>query len=104
MVAVGGVVVVVAVVGVVREVWRVEDVEGSGTSRDVQDASTDVTGEVRVVVAGAMVMSDREEKGVKAGGVGLDSGGVAWAGFDSSHRPFLQQGDSRKSDRQKDTQ
>lgn len=100
---------VVGVVGVVvvlmlMEMCGVEDVEGGGASGDVQDVSIDVTGEVTVMVVGGVVMSDREERGVEAEGVGLDSGGVAWAGFDSSHWPFLQQGDSRKSNRQKDTQ
>lgn len=41
-----------------------------------------------------------EDKEVETEGVELDSGGVAWAGFDSSHWPFLQQEDSRKSNRQ----
>lgn len=50
-----------------------------------------------------MIWSDEEEKGVEAEGVELDSEGVAWAEFDSSHRPFLQQGDSRKSNRQEET-
>lgn len=49
-----------------------------------------------------MIFSDEEEKGVEADGVDLDSGGVAWTGFDSSHRPFLQQGDSRKSNKQEE--
>lgn len=41
---------------------------------------------------------------VMSDGGGLGSEGVAWAGFDSSHRPFLQQEDSRKSNRQEETQ
>lgn len=86
----------------------VEDVERGGTSVDVKDVSVDGTeGEVTVVVVVVVVeeviLSDEDEKGVEAEGVELDSGGVAWAGFDSSHRPFLQQGDSRKSNRQEET-
>lgn len=97
------------VVGVVLEevtdegVGGVEDVERDGTSVDVKDVSVDGTeGEV-TVVADEVILSDEEENGVEAEGVELDSEGVAWAGFDSSHRPFLQQGDSRKSNRQEET-
>ena len=80
-------------------VGGVEDVEKGGTSVDVKDVSVDGTeGEVTVVVVEEVIFSDEEEKGVE-----LDSGGVAWAGFESSHRPFLQQGDSRKSNRQEET-
>lgn len=42
---------------------------------------------MRVVVE-EVIMSDVEDKGVETEGVELDSGGVAWAGFDSSHWPF----------------
>lgn len=82
----------------------VEDVERGGTSVDVKDVSVNGTeGEVTVVVVEEVIFSDEEEKGVEAEGVELDSEGVAWAGFDSSHRPFLQQGDSRKSNKQEET-
>ena len=82
----------------------VEDADRGGTSVDVKDVSVYGTeGEVTVVVVEEVIFSDEEEKGVEAEGVELDSGGVAWAGFDSSHRPFLQQGDSRKSNRQEET-
>lgn len=55
--------------------------------------SVDVAeGEVMVVVD--KIMSDGEGRGVV-----LDSG--TWVEFDSSHRPFLQWGDSRKSNRRK---
>lgn len=68
--------------------WDVEDVERDGTSVDVKDVSVDgIEGEVTVVVE-EVIWSDEEEKGVDAEGVELDSEGVAWAGFDSSHRPF----------------
>lgn len=81
----------------------VEDVE-SGTSVDAKDVSVDGTeGEVTVTVAEEMILSDEEENRVEAEGVELDSEGVTWAGFDSSHRPFLQQEDSRKSNRQEET-
>ena len=76
-----------------------DDVERGGKPGDVQVDATE--GEVTAVVEEGVIMSDEVEKGVEAEGVGLDSEGVAWAGFDSSHRPFLQQGDSRKSIRQK---
>ncbi len=70
----------------------------------VKDVSVDGTeGEVIVVLVEKVILSDEEEKGVEAEGVDLDSERVAWAGFDSSHRPFLQQGDSRKSNRQEET-
>lgn len=50
------------------------------------------------------VSSDKDGmRGMSVGG-GRGSGGGAWAGFDSSHRPFLQQEDSRKSNRQEETQ
>lgn len=76
-------------VGVTEEEVRGgEDVERGGTSLDAKDVSVDATGEVRVVVVEEVIMSDEEEKGVEAEGVALDAGGVAWAGFDSSHRPF----------------
>lgn len=95
-------VVVVDVVVVVKEerAGGVEDVE-RGTSVDAKDISVDGTeGEVTVMVAEEMILSDEEENRVEAEGVELDSEGVTWAGFDSSHRPFLQQEDSRKSNRQ----
>lgn len=80
------------VVVVVTEegVGEVEDVERGETSVDVKDVSADGTeGEVTVVVVvEEVILSDEEEKGVEAGGVELDSEGVAWAGIDSSHRPF----------------
>lgn len=78
----------------------VEDVDRGGTSLDGKDVSVCGTvGEVTVVVTEEVIFSDEEEKGVELG-----SGGVsAWAGFDSSHWPFLQQGDSRKSNRQEET-
>lgn len=41
-----------------------------------------------MVVVKEVILSDEEEKGVEAEGVELDSEGVAWAGYDSSHRPF----------------
>lgn len=50
-----------------------------------------------------VVVEEVEDKGVETEGVELDSGGVAWAGFDSSHWPFLQQENSRKSNRQEET-
>lgn len=79
------------------------DVE-RGTSVDAKDLSVDGTeGEVTVMVAEETILSDEEENGVEAEGVELDSEGVTWAGFDSSHRPFLQQEDSRKSNRQEET-
>ncbi|TNN40672.1 UPF0606 protein [Liparis tanakae] len=96
-----GAVGVVVVVGTERGAGGAEDVGRGGTSVDVRDASVDGTeGEVTVVEEG-VTLSDKEEKGVE--GVELDSEGVAWAGIDSSHRPFLQQGDSRKSNRQEET-
>lgn len=80
----------------------VEDVERGSTSVDAKDVSVDGTeGEVTVVVVEEVMLSDEEEKRIE--GVELVSGGVAWAGFDSSHRPFLQQGDSRKSNTQEET-
>lgn len=93
------------VVVIEEEVGGVEDVERGGVSLDVKDVSVYGTeGEVTVVVvAEEVIFSNEEEKGVEAEGVELDSGGVAWAGFESSHRPFLQQGDSRKSNRQEET-
>lgn len=70
-----------------------EDGGMEGTSAGVKDVSVDGTeGEVTVVVVVVVVeevmLSDEEEKGVEAEGVELDSEGVAWAGYDSSHRPF----------------
>lgn len=56
-----------------------------------------------MVVEEKVIFSDKEEKGVEADGVELDSRGVAWTGFDSSRWPFLQQEDSRKSNRQEET-
>lgn len=47
-------------------------------------------------------MSHEEGKEVVIERVEPDSEGVAWTGFDSSHQLFLQQGDSRKSNRQKE--
>ena len=72
-------------------------------------------GEVTVVVEGDVLMlqgrkkeEEEEEEGGGRGVVGSvgvepDSGGVARAGFDSSHQPFLQQRDGRKSNRQEET-
>lgn len=57
-----------------------------------------------VVVVKEVILSDEEEKGVEAGGVELDSEGVAWAGYDSSHRPFLQQGEQKEQHTRRDTQ
>lgn len=66
-----------------------EDVERGGTSVHVKDVSVDGTeGEVVMVVVEEVILSDEEEKGVEVEGVDLDSEGVAWAGFESSHRPF----------------
>lgn len=100
--------VVVVVVGVVTEegVGGVEDVERGGTSVDVRDVSVDGTEEeVTVTVVEEVIFSDEEENGVEAEGVELDSEGVAWAGFDSSHRPFLQQGRQQKEQQtRRDTQ
>lgn len=78
------------VVVIEEEVGGVEDVERGGVSLDVKDVSVYGTeGEVTVVVvAEEVIFSNEEEKGVEAEGVELDSGGVAWAGFESSHRPF----------------
>lgn len=96
--------VVVVVVVTEERAGGVEDVEKGGASVDVKDVSVDgIEGEMTVVVVEEVILSDEEEKGVEAEGVVLDSEGVAWAGFDSSHRPFLQQGDSRKSNRQEET-
>lgn len=47
-----------------------------------------------------VIFSGKEEKWVEADGMELDS---VWTGFDSSHWPFLQQEDSRKSNRQENT-
>lgn len=56
---------------------------------DVKHVSVDGTeGEVTVVLGEMVILSDEEEKGVEAEGVELESGGVAGAGIDSSHRPF----------------
>lgn len=71
-------------------VGGVVDVEGYA-------ASEDVTGEGGVTVVDMNVLEE-DEKGVE-----LDSRGVAWAGFDSSQWSFLQQGDSRKSNRGRET-
>lgn len=80
------------------------NVERDGPSVDVKDVSVDVTeGEVTGMVPGEEVWSGKEEKVVKAKGMGFDSEGVAWADFDSSHWPFLQQEDSRKRNRQVET-
>lgn len=80
------------VVVVTEEGAEVVDVQRGGASVDVKDVSIDGTeGEVTVVmVVKEVILSDEEEKGVEAEGVELDSEGVAWAGFDSSHWPFLQ--------------
>lgn len=43
---------------------------------------------VMMVVEGDTITSDEEGIGAVAEGVELDSEGVAWAGFDSSHWPF----------------
>lgn len=97
-------IVVVVVVVTEEGAGRVEDEEMGGIPVDVKGVSVDGTEwEVTVMVAEEVILSDEEEKRVEAWGVELDSGGVAWAGFDSSHRPFLQQGDSRKSNRQEET-
>lgn len=95
---------VVVVVVTEEGAGGVEDVERGGTSVDIKDVSVDGTeGEVTLMVAEEVILSEEEEKGVEAEGVELDSEGVAWAGFDSSHWPFLQQEDSRKSNRQEET-
>lgn len=78
--------VVVVVVGTERGAGGAEDVGKGGTSVDVRDVSVDGTVTVVEVVEEGVILSDKEEKGVE--GVELDSEGVAWAGIDSSHRPF----------------
>lgn len=82
---------------------------GLGGGQDVGKCMALVGGSVDGtdgVVTGMMsegeVLSDSDEMRGGSEGVGLGSGGVAWAGFDSSHRPFLQQEDSRKSNRQEE--
>lgn len=95
-------VVVVVVVRVMEE--GAEGVKRGGASEDVKDMSVqEREGEVTVMLAEDVMLSDENKNGVETWGVKLDSGGVAWAGFDSSHRPFLQQEDSRKSNRQEET-
>lgn len=73
-----------------EEAGGVEDVERREASVEVKHVSVGgAEGEVTVVLVEEMViLSEEEEKGVEAEGVELDSEGVAWAGFDSSHRPF----------------
>lgn len=78
-----------------EEVRGVDNVERGVTSGDIEDVSVDaIEKEVTVVEVEEMTMSDEEEMGVEAVGEELDSEGVAWAGFESSHWAFLQQGDS----------
>lgn len=60
-------------------------------------------GEVTGMVTGEEVWSGKEEKVVKAMGMGFDSEKVAWADLDSSHWPLLQQKDSRKRNSQVET-
>lgn len=69
-------------------VGGVEEVERGATSVVVKDVSVDETEREVTVVVEDVILSDEEEKGVEAEGVKLDSEGVAWAGFDSSHWPF----------------
>lgn len=86
-----------------RAGWM-EDVERCGPSVDVKDVSVVGTeGEVTGMVPGEELWSGKEEKVVKAKGMGFDSEGMAWADLDSSHWPFLQQEDSRKRNRQVET-
>lgn len=81
---------VVMVVVVTEEgAGRVEDEEMGGIPVDIEDVPVDGTErEVTVMVAEEVILSDEREKRDEAWGVELDSGEVAWAGFDSSHRPF----------------
>lgn len=98
------VVVEVVVRVMVEEAGGTESVKRGGASEDAKDMSVQWReGEVTMLAEDVM-LSDKDKNGVEAWGVKLDSGGVAWAGFDSSHRPFLQQEDSRKSNRQEETQ
>lgn len=89
---------------VVTEVGQGEEVAGGGASGEVRGVSGDMTGgQVTAVTVDVGMTSDEEENGGEAEKVRLDSEGEAWAGFDSSHRPFLQQGNSTKSNKQKET-
>lgn len=76
---------------------------GDGALVEVKDVLLDGTEEQVTVVMGEVILSDEEEKGVGAERVELDSEGVAWAGFDSSHRPFLQQGAERATDKKRNS-
>lgn len=101
MVAVVVVVLVVTGVGLGGE----EDVEECRALVEAQDVWVDeIDGEGTGMMSKEEVLSDKDEMRVRSEGGGLGFGGVAWAGFDSSHRPFLQQEDSRKSNRQEETQ
>lgn len=100
MFLVGGV--VVAVVMVITGEGLGED-EVCGALVEAKDVSEDgMDGEVTGTMS-EEDMSDNDEMRVRSEGVGLGSEGVAWAGFDSSPRPFLQQEDSRKSNTQEET-
>lgn len=79
----------------------VEVAQRGETLGDGHGISGEIQGGVTVVVEGVK-MSDEEGKEVVVEGVELGSEGVAWTGFDSSHQLFLQQGDSRKSNRQRE--
>lgn len=105
MVVVVVVMVVVVVVRVMEEgAGGAEGVKSGGASEDAKDMSVqEREGEVTVMLAEDVMLSDKDKNGVETWGVKLDSGRVVWAGFDSSHRPFLQQEDSRKSNRQEET-
>lgn len=97
--------VVVVLVGIVVTgvgLGEVEDVEECRALVETQDVSIDGIDEVTGVMSEEILSED--EMRVMSEGGGLGSEGVAWAGFDSSHRPFLQQEDSRKSNRQEETQ
>lgn len=96
-----GFVVVVVVLTQVKMVL-VEVAQGGGTSGGRHDKSDTTQGGVTAVMVEGTTMSDEEGKEVVIERVEPDSEGVAWTGFDSSHQLFLQQGDSRKSNRQKE--
>lgn len=100
MFLVGSVVAVITGVGLGGK----DGVEACGALVGVKDVSADgMDGEVTGTMSEEDILSDKDEMRVRTEGVGLGSEGVAWAGFDSSHRPFLQQEDSRKSNRQEET-
>lgn len=80
----------------------VEVAQRGDTLGDRHGISGEIKGGVTVVVVVGVKMADEEGKEVVVEGVELGSEGVAWTGFDSSHQLFLQQGDSRKSNRQKE--